>query len=36
MGCKESNQTKNQTVYFAEACENDLFAFDKLDIMFDL
>ena len=36
MGCKESNQTKNQTVYFAEACENALFAFDKLDIMFDL
>ena len=27
MGRKESNQTKNQTVYFAEACENALFAF---------
>ena len=33
MGCKESNQTQNQTVYFAEACENALFAFDKLDII---
>ena len=32
MGRKESNQTKNQTVYFAEACEYALFAF----IMFDL
>ena len=27
MGRKESNQTKTQTVYFAEACENALFAF---------
>ena len=36
MGRKESNQTKNQTVYFVEACENALFAFDKLHIMFDL
>ena len=27
MGRKESNQTKNQTVYFVEACENALFAF---------
>ena len=27
MGRKESNQTKNQTVYFTEACENALFAF---------
>ena len=27
MGPKESNQTKNQTVYFAEACENALFTF---------
>ena len=27
MGRKESNQTQNQTVYFAEACENALFAF---------
>ena len=27
MGRKESNQTKNQTVYFAEACESTLFAF---------
>ena len=27
MGRKESNQTKNQTVYFAEACENASYAF---------
>ena len=27
MGRKESNQTKNQTVYLAEARENALFAF---------
>ena len=27
MGRKESNQTKKQTVYFAEAYENALFAF---------
>ena len=36
MGRKESNQTKNQTVYFAEACEMLYLLFDKLHFMFDL